>query len=415
MLAIGNREILNLPFVQEMVNLAKETIAAAYHPDIGITSSASDDCIFSNTNWARDLALISLVSGLFPEEIATTIAALVHHQDKSGILPIRIQRNDVFWSYVYRFFHLEKWMKNTDIKPWYEYSKRAVPARDTVYCLIIACFNLYRSGDKREFVKSMIPCLIKALETEEKHVDPKDQLVISRPCSNWGDCLKLKGKLVSINLPRYQALRIMAILVRENKGLSNQYSKQAQAVLSSCNQTFWDDSRGCFTVSAEDQRLDTLANILACLWLNDLDQCVRIQDALERETRDSLSGLLKCYSWPYTWREISLIRTGGMTGYGNTFFYPLLADLNILAQMRIASSHPSSLTQRNFIEKAQARFVSQTIIHSNLETFHEVLDDSYQPAQHPIFPRQFKSHPDFTPDAAVYYTTAIELSNFQAL
>lgn len=399
-----------------MVNLAKETIAAAYHPDIGITSSASDDCIFSNTNWVRDSALISLVSGLFPEEIATTITALVHHQDKSGILPIRIQRNDVFWSYVYRFFHLGKWMKNTGIKPWYEYSQRAVPARDTVYCLIIACFNLYRSGDKREFVKGIIPCLIRALETEEKHIDPKDQLVISRPCSNWGDCLKLRGKLVSINLLRYQALRIMAILVRENKGLSNQYSKQAKAVLSSCNQTFWDDSRGCFTVSAKNQRLDTFANVLACLWLNDPNQCVRIQDSLEREVRDNISGLLKCYSQPYTWREISLIRTGGMTGYGNTFLYPLLSDLNILAQIRIASYHSNPSVKRNFIERAQARFVIQTMSHANLQTFHEVIDPkTYQPAQHPVFPRQFKSHPSFTPDAAVYLATAIELSNFQAL
>lgn len=414
MLAIDNQEILNLPFVRETIQLAKDTVAAAHRPGIGITSCASDG-IFANTIWARDSAVISLVSDLFPEELITTIATLIHHQDESGVLPIRVQQVDVFWSYVLGFLHLEKCLKKTDISPWYEYSKRAVPARDTVYYLIISYFNLYRSGAiTRELAEKMIPCLVKALETEERHVDPVDQLVISRPCSNWGDCLKQKGKLASINLPRYQALRIMSLLVRENKGLSNQYSRQTKDVLSSCNQTLWDDSRGCFTVSAEDRRLDTLTNILACFWLKDLDQCARIQDSLERETRDNISGLLKCYSRPYAWHEISLLRTVGMTGYGNTFFYPLISDLNVLAQVRIASSHPDPLTRIKFIQRAQARFVNQTTIHFDLGTFHEVLKSPSRPARHPFFPRQFKSHSDFTPAAATYLAAALALSNFQA-
>lgn len=411
MLAFNNQEIFDLPFVRKTIQLAKETVVGAYAPDIGIASSASDG-IFSHTTWARDLAIISLVSDLFPKELATAITIIVNHQDENGILPIRVQRIDVFWSYVLGFLRLEKCLKKTKINPWYEYSKRAVPARDTVYCLIIAYFNLYRSGTMtREFAKKMIPSLIKALETEEKYVDSKDLLIVSQPCSDWDDCLKRQGKLVLINLLRYRALRIMALLVHKNKGLSNQYSNQAQKVLSSCNQTFWDVSRGCFTVSTKDRRFDTLANILACLWLKDLNQCVRIQNSLESDVRDHISGLLKCYCRPYAWHEISLLRTVGMTGYGNTFFYPLLSDLNILAQVRIASCHADPLLRQNFTQRAQARFVNQTTIHFNLGTFHEVLQSANKPAQHPFFPRQFKSHDGFTPAAAVYLAVANKLTN----
>ena len=274
MLAVNNQEILGLPFVRKTIRLAKDTVAAAHLPGIGITSCASDERIFANTVWARDSAAISLVSDLFPKELMTTIMTLIRHQDESGMLPIRVQQVDVFWSYVLGFLRLEKYFKKTDISPWYESSRRAVPARDTVYSLIISYFNLYQSGVINwEFAERIIPCLIKALKTEERHVDPIDQLVISQPCSDWGDCLKRKGKLVSINLLRYQALRIMTLLLsRKDKGLSTQYSSQAQKVLSSCYQSFWDGSRGCFTVSVKDRRLDTLTNILACLWLKDLDQ-----------------------------------------------------------------------------------------------------------------------------------------------
>lgn len=414
MLAVNNQEILNLPFVRETIQLAKETVVAAYHQDIGIASSASDG-IFGNTTWTRDLALVSLISNSFPKELAATIETLVHHQDENGVLPIRVQRIDVFWSYVLGFLHLEKCLKKTDISPWYEHSRRAVPARDTVYCLIISYFNLYQSGVINwEFAERIIPCLVEALKTEEKYVDPIDQLVVSRPCSDWGDCLKRKGKLVSINLLRYQAIQIMARLVRRDKALSIQYSNQARKVLSSCYETFWDDSRGYFTVSAEDRRLDTLTNILACLWLKNWDQCVRIQNSLESEIRDQVSGLLKCYSKPYAWHEISLVRTAGMIGYGNTFFYPLLSDLNVLAQIRIASYHPDPLVRRNFTQRAQARFINQTTIHFDLGTFHEVLKSPNKPAQHPFFPRQFKSHSDFTPSAATYLAAAFALENLQA-
>lgn len=407
--------MLTSSLAQEMVQLAKNTIISAYRPGVGITSSASDG-IFAKTIWTRDLTLVSLVSGLFPEELATTIATLIRNQHECGILPIRVQWVDVFLSYVAGFFGLEKWLGKKEIKPWYETSSRAVPARDTVYCLIISCFNLYQDGIiGKEFVEKIIPCLVKALETEEKHVDPKDQLVVSQACSDWGDCVKRKGKLVSINILRYQALRIMALFLRKDRKLSSWYLKKAEQVLSSCIEVFWDNSRGCFTVSARDKRLDTFANIFASFWLKDLNQCVRIQNALEQEVRDNVSGLLKCYSWPYAWHEISLLRTVGMVGYGNTFLYPLLSDLNILAQVKIASCHSDLSIKRNFAERAEARFANQTGIHAALKTFHEVLNpETYQPAQHPFFAKQFKSHPSFTPAAATYLAAALSLSNFQA-
>ena len=103
-----------------------------------------------------------------------------------------------------------------------------------------------------------------------------------------------------------------------------------------------------------------------------------------------------------------------MTGYGNTFFYPLISDLNVLAQVRIASDHPDPLTRQRFTQKAQARFVNQTTIYCDLGTFHEVLKSPGKPARHPFFPRQFKSHADFTPAAAIYLAVATKLANFQA-
>lgn len=398
------QEVLESPLVQEVAQLAKDTLASAHRQGRGVSSSSSDG-IFSYTVWARDTAMAAMASHFFPKEMIDTIATLVSNQHEDGSLPIRVGWVDVFWAYLLGLIGLKKLAYKPSGEPWFAHSKRAVPARDTVYSIIIACFNLFRaSREGRKFVTEIFPRLVRALESESKHVDPRDQLVISKSCSDWFDCGKRKGKLAGINLLRCQALHAMARMAYStgDSCLAERYSSVAEHVFQSCLEAFWDDERGCFTASAKDDRLDTFANVSACLWLPDLDRCVRIQDALEREVREA-SGLLHCHSRPYSWQEISLTRTAWMTGYGNTFLYPVLADLNISAQARIASCHKNKAARREFAERAAIHLDLQTQTHMRLGTFHEVLDPrSHEPAQHPVFRGQFKSHSGFTPAAAAY-------------
>ena len=192
---------------------------------------------------------------------------------------------------------------------------------------------------------------------------------------DWADSISRGGKLATVNGIYLHALREMTY-VAANCGMDEMAAKYAdryEHVRTSYLTTFWDDALGYIKAAADDNRIDAMANIYACLYHLGPAQCVRVQENLQKLVAPNL--LLKNFNTPYPASMVALrYKVAGIPGYHNSYTWPWVTCENILAKLKIARNHPELQTRIRFFHEAQGDFVIVTENHTTNGDFYEVVD-----------------------------------------
>ncbi len=392
--------------IHDVIAMARESVEATYHLNLGFCASAVDH--FYKTVWPRDLFLASTF--VTDARLKQTVETILNHQHSDGALPHRVEMiKFVLNLWLPPMDKLANWMKMKRLGVWmkrlrvslitrkrplgiYEETPGAVPARDTVPALIIMVAQIYRALEDRDaagiFLQEQYHRLKKALTREERLYRSADGLMSSKPPQDWLDNIRRSGELCLINMLFHSAYCEMAFLAKKRHDHDYEVEcTRAASTIRCALQKFWNQA-GYFQASQTDTRLDVPANIVACLYSNDLRQFLKIQNNIKMKA-GAPSGLVSAFDRPYPFRLIRwYFRVIRFTKYGHIWLYPWISQLNMLAkiQMAIKVAKREPEVARKLLQEAREDFIALTKIHQKNGGFYEVLDrDTLSPACHRLF------------------------------
>jgi len=381
-----------------------------------VIHTAGPESQFHNEIWMRDtaFAILNILAEEQPEIVLSTLEEIFKHQREDGALPLRLEKVRHWARYIPILNRIPSIVNREEPYAVYENVSLALPARDTVPTAILAVFELYRkSTEGKEFAKQRWEQMKKSLDREASFM--KDGLISGDKLQDWADSIMRSGKLSDVNILYYRALRGMSVMARDfgSDGGEDktQYDKDAASFKEQAEQLrqkimdmFWDDEKGCFKAGENDERLDTVSNIMAILFVVSPEKAVLIEESIERSVTAE-SGLLKNFDVEYPESMIAgRYKLGRIVEYHNSNAWPWVTCMNILAEIKIAKEHRDPKIRRRFKDKAIADFIRISKIFAQNGDTHEILDPmEAKPIHSKLGPiTLYRSSPSFLGSAASY-------------
>ena len=411
------------PEQKQLVEQALTKARDAYGRGFGFYTSSDPNSQFGQEIWTRDVAVaIASMARTNPAACIESLASLIGHIKSDGSIPLRIEWVRHWANYVQPF----PWLRSHGLdfmsrKTGYAVFERihgALPARDTVPSLIIACAQLYKTSRVgRDFVALHWEKLDAAMERETGFTDA-DGLLIGGKLQDWADSIARSGKLATVNGIYVRALQEMAFMTaglgKDNRALA--YTERYEQVHTSYMRVFWREHEGYIRAAVGDNTIDAMANVYACLYHVGPVQAVRIQEKLQKLVAPN--GLLRNFDTPYPRSMIAArYRLAGIGNYHNTTTWPWVTTENILAKLRIARLHPDPAIRQQFFLQSEADFVTISSNHMKNGDFYEVVDPE---TGAPMSFRRFglltyRSSVGFMESIATYIAAAEELETVRGL
>jgi len=363
---------------------AATVIDACFQPGFGLR--ATDKGAFGPQIWMRDAMLASVAAP--PASLQQTLETMLGYvRETDGVVPYRVESNHHVRSYALG------WLKRFGVdlvsrrkpEPIYRDSPLAVEAIDTVPAMIIAFSQVYNhlllddAGAAGGFLNAHYPTLVRALDADERYVDPRDGLVISPELGDWADDVRRKGKLSLLNILFERAHNSMSALSNEQGDLvrAKTYLRRSRAMRRSIMRTFW-NPRGFFQAGQHDTRIDSPANVLAGLFWPQSRAAARGVLTTAAQTAAG-SGFLRIFDRGY---PATMLRTqfmlAGFSDFTNRHVYPWIAQVSILARLRRARAlqrrgNLFAAQTTRLVEGAWADFLAISEVHQRNGSFYEIL------------------------------------------
>lgn len=360
---------------------------------------------YSRVIYVRD-AMMTL---LFPESeegLMETLKTIFRFRRKrDGALPLKVERVFHKWRYFSRLLGFPRlWPVGV-----YDDNRLATSSRDTALLVAIACGRLFKGSQSgREFVRKHWRHLVRALEREDKFIDPKDGLLIGSDAPDWYDCVKRPGKLTLLNVLLYQTYREMAWMSKRLGYLtmSQEYRSRSEELKGSIMETFWDAENGYFWAGEKDNHFDACANIAAILILPHSEVTIAAQRSVW-ETVEGPMGMILDFDRPYPREQlVSWMRWLKVEKYGDPGCYPWMTVLACLAEIQIAEKHKDPAIAAEHLSRAVERFIMLSKLCKRDGTFYEIYDPSSTTFRPLVVTKYWKalyrSNPDFLAAAALW-------------
>lgn len=368
--------------------------------------------------YLRD-AMMTLLLPESEEGLMETLKTIFRFRRKrDGALPLKVEWVFHKARYVSRLFGFPRlWPVGV-----YDDNRLATSSRDTALLVAIACGKLFkRSQSGRDFVRRHWRYLVRALEREDRFVDPKDGLIVGSEAPDWYDCVKRPGKLTLLNVLLYQTYREMAWMSKRLGYLtmSQEYRDRSEKLKGSIMETFWDAENGYFWAGEEDNHFDSCANIAAILVLPHSEITVRAQQSI-REKAEGPMGMILDFDKPYPKEHlVSWMRWLKVEQYGDPGCYPWMTALACLAEIRIAQNHKDPTIAGEHLNRAIERFISLSKLCMRDGTFHEIYDPSSTTFRPLVITRCgkafYRSNPDFLAAAALWLAVYHKLKQIKVI
>jgi hypothetical protein len=272
-----------------------------FQPGFGITPSSHPNDNYHAQVWARDFAHAAgnYFAHVRPEAVAHSLERILRYQRADDMLPYRVEREYEFLKFLpglqyftkSAFVLIENKLRHRSERPVYE-REGFGGGEDTVPAVIIAVGEFWKkSAQGKEFAKEHYTQLQNAVNFFRRKADPQDGLaIIKNHNADWVDTVKRKGKLAGINILWAEALAAIAEIARSlgREGDARQYVEEFERVRASIMGKMY-APEGYFKASPDDDRLDTTACIFGAMYLLDVNEAVRVEEALrKRVARDGV-------------------------------------------------------------------------------------------------------------------------------
>lgn len=371
--------------IRAQTTVAQNLLDGCYDSDRGLLYTSGDpNSQFYAEIWARDtmFGCATFIARDNPARAIGTLEHLLSFQKPDGTLPIRIEYKRHWANYAPILGRVKSFVSRQRPFPVYESAKLSLSSRDTVPSIIIGAGELFRSSTEgRAFIAQKFEQLQKALIREEMFADPADGLIAGGNMQDWADSIRREGKLADTNILYFRSLREMSFMAGQldKNTEAEEYGQKAVVLKERILANFWDEEDGFIKAGIGDNRLDTAANIFACLYLVDAQKAARVQDALKTRAMSPI-GLLKNFDPPYPHSLLKSqiafrYRIYGVPDYHNECVWPWLTTENILAKITIFQNHSDEQVRSRFAQEARDDFAKIAALHQRNGDFYEMLNN----------------------------------------
>jgi hypothetical protein len=370
------------------VEQALQDLKVMCHTKEGYIGTARSGC-YALQMWARDL-LLGLLSGYISlPEAKAAIMKFLDAQLDTGELPYRFELNHHLRSIV-----AQKIVMRDELTPIYEGDMGALPARDTIPCIVIAFYLVHtrlkkESQNPREaqvFLNAYREKLNRAMQWLLA-TRRKTGFLATPPLSDWIDNIKRGQGLCFLNMLGWHACLCMTTLCKGHSSSQTEYYRAQALALYGAIDTLWHRQGQYFCAGIRDDRIDAAANVYACLVFGDVDTNICIQGTLSAKLLQA-DGMIKPFDRPYPRHRARLLfQLTQFHGYGDEYYYPWIANLNVVAMLRLAKQYLRIEDREGgynqWIEACE-QFYKLSQLYANLGGHLEVLDTTLKPASHEI-------------------------------